>query len=80
MGKLAHIKHLRDPRSLICVQGGCSVHLVPEHKVEKVKESWINNYYRKKFPDMTDEKLDEAIVVSKPGAGSSVVQIPGWKL
>jgi galactokinase len=60
--------------------GGCSVHLVPEHKVEKVKESWINNYYRKKFPDMTDEKLEEAIVVSKPGSGSSVVQIEGWKI
>ena len=60
--------------------GGCSVHLVPEHKVEKVKESWINNYYRNKFPDMTDEKLEEAIVVSKPGSGSSVVQIEGWKI
>lgn len=56
------------------------MHLVPEHKVEKVKESWINNYYRKKFPDMTDEKLEEAIVVSKPGSGSSIVQIEGWSI
>ena len=61
-------------------QGGCSVHLVPESKVEKVKQSWIHNYYRPKFPDMTDEKLEEAIVVSKPGSGSAVVQVPGWKL
>lgn len=28
---------------------------------------------------MTDEKLEEAIVVSKPGSGSAVVQIPGWQ-
>ena len=80
MGKLDRIRRIRDSRILICLQGGCSVHLVPEHQVDKVKESWINNYYRKKFPDMTDEKLEEAIVVSKPGAGSSVVQIPGWKI
>ncbi|KAK5169495.1 galactokinase [Saxophila tyrrhenica] len=59
--------------------GGCSVHLVPESKVDKVKQSWINNYYRKHFPDITEEKLDEAIVVSKPGSGSAVVQIPGWQ-
>lgn len=45
-----------------------------------MKESWINNYYRKRFSDMTDEKLDEAIVVSKPGPGSSVVQIQDWKI
>jgi hypothetical protein len=29
---------------------------------------------------MTDEKLEEAVVVSKPGSGSSVVQIAGWKI
>ncbi|KAF2487677.1 ribosomal protein S5 domain 2-type protein [Neohortaea acidophila] len=50
--------------------GGCSVHLVPEDKVEMVRQKWIHEYYRKKFPDMTDEKLREAIVVSKPGSGS----------
>ena len=45
-----------------------------------MRASWINNYYRKKFPDMTDEKLEEAIVVSKPGSGSAVVQIDGWEI
>lgn len=35
-----------------------------------VRQKWIHEYYRKKFPDMTDEKLREAIVVSKPGSGS----------
>lgn len=52
---------------------------MPESKVENIKESWINNYYKKKFPDMTEEKLNEAIVVSKPGSGSSVVKIADWK-
>lgn len=57
--------------------GGCSVHLVPEGKVEKVKEKWTNEYYKKHFPDITQEKLEEAIVVSKPGSGSSVVLVDG---
>lgn len=58
-------------------QGGCSVHLVPEGKVEAVKNKWINEYYKKKFPDLTAEKLDEAIVVSKPGSGSCLFMLDG---
>lgn len=57
--------------------GGCSVHLVPEDKVESVRQKWIKDYYRKKFPDITDEKLSEAIVVSKPGSGSCVFDVDG---
>lgn len=57
--------------------GGCSVHLVPGDKVESVKQKWINEYYKKNFPDITDEKLQEAIVVSKPGSGSSVFRVNG---
>lgn len=44
-----------------------------------MRQSWIENYYKPKFPDMTDEKLEEAIVVSKPGSGSAVVQMADWK-
>lgn len=57
--------------------GGCSVHLVPADKVESVREKWIDEYYKKKFPDITDEKLAEAIVVSKPGCGSCVFDLKG---
>ncbi|KAF2717066.1 Galactokinase [Polychaeton citri CBS 116435] len=57
--------------------GGCSVHLVPSDKVEDVKQKWISEYYKKNFPDITDEKLGEAIVVSKPGSGSCVFETKG---
>lgn len=50
---------------------------MPEDKVENVRKKWIDEYYRKKFPDMTDEKLDEAIVVSKPGSGSCLFMVDG---
>ncbi|CAK1360407.1 unnamed protein product [Cercospora beticola] len=57
--------------------GGCTVHLVPADKVEAVKQKWVTEYYKKKFPDITEEKLSEAIVVSKPGNGSAVFQVDG---
>ena len=53
--------------------GGCTVHLVPQNKVDQVLEALRRDYYYKKFPDITDEKLKEAIVISKPGQGSSVI-------
>ncbi|KAH0542679.1 hypothetical protein FGG08_002912 [Glutinoglossum americanum] len=57
--------------------GGCSVHLVPLDKVEAVKEVWEKEYYRKHFPDISDERLREAVVVSKPGSGSYLFKVPG---
>ncbi|KAF2280261.1 galactokinase-like protein [Westerdykella ornata] len=57
--------------------GGCSVHLVPKDKVEAVKKAWEEKYYRKKFPNITEEKLKEAVVVSQPGSGSAVFKVVG---
>lgn len=50
--------------------GGCSVHLVPKDKVEAVKAAWEEKYYRKLEPNITKEKLAEAVVVSEPGHGA----------
>ncbi len=57
--------------------GGCSVHLVPEGKVEAVKEAWEKEYYLKKWPEMSREELDDAVVVSRPGRGSLVFEVEG---
>ena len=57
--------------------GGCTVHLVPEAKVEAVKKAWVEKFYKKRFPDITEEKLKEAIVVSKPGSGSRLFLVEG---
>lgn len=53
--------------------GGCTVHLVPQDSVDAVVEAVKKQYYFKQFPDITEEKLKEAIVISKPGQGSSVI-------
>lgn len=53
--------------------GGCSVHLVPHDKVTAVKEAWLREYYGKRFPNLHDDQLEDAIVVSKPGSGAVVM-------
>lgn len=53
--------------------GGCTVHLVPQSKVSAVTESLKKEYYFKKFPDISEEKLQEALVISKPSQGSSLI-------
>ena len=56
--------------------GGCTVHLVPAGKdVESVKQALINQYYKAKFPEITDEEINEALIVSKPTIGSCLYEL-----
>lgn len=55
--------------------GGCTVHLVPGDKVAAVKNALVEQYYKKKFPEITPEALDEAIIVSKPALGSCIYEL-----
>ena len=50
--------------------GGCTVHVVPKDKVDDIRQAWEKGYYRVKFLDISDEKLAEAVITSKPGHGS----------
>lgn len=50
--------------------GGCTVHMLPQSKVEAVTKALKEEYYLKHFPDISDEKLAEAMVISKPSNGS----------
>ncbi len=52
--------------------GGCTVHLLPENKVENVRTALINDFYKKKYPGITDNELQEALVVSEPAVGSAI--------
>ncbi|OJJ51492.1 hypothetical protein ASPZODRAFT_148761 [Penicilliopsis zonata CBS 506.65] len=53
--------------------GGCTVHILPQNKVDAVIAALKNEYYLKKFPDISPEKLAQAIVISKPSNGSFMV-------
>ncbi|KAL9003372.1 MAG: hypothetical protein Q9188_003745 [Gyalolechia gomerana] len=50
--------------------GGSTVHLVPKGEVDTIRDAWIEGYYRVREPEISDEKLQEAIIVSEPGQGS----------
>lgn len=50
--------------------GGCTVHMLPKSKVEAVSQALKDEYYSKRFPDLSQEKLAQAIVISKPSNGS----------
>ncbi|KAL8894350.1 MAG: hypothetical protein Q9192_004392 [Flavoplaca navasiana] len=50
--------------------GGCTVHLVPMDKVGYIRDALIQKYYRIREPDITEDKLQEAVIVSEPGQGS----------
>lgn len=54
--------------------GGCTVHLVPQDKVDAVTTALKRDYYDKHFPDLSKEKMADAIVISKPGQGSSLIR------
>ncbi|KAA8900437.1 ribosomal protein S5 domain 2-type protein [Sphaerosporella brunnea] len=53
--------------------GGCSVHLVPKEKAEAVKKAWLEEYYAKL--GLSEDKLLEAIVESKPGSGAVLYKL-----
>lgn len=50
--------------------GGCTVHMLPQTKVEAVTKALKEEYYLKRFPDISEEKLAHAMVISKPSNGS----------
>ncbi|QLG73773.1 hypothetical protein HG535_0F02840 [Zygotorulaspora mrakii] len=55
--------------------GGSTVSLVHGSDVEKVKKALIDKFYKVKYPNITKEQLDEAIIVSKPTAGSCLYEL-----
>ena len=58
--------------------GGSTVHLVPNGpngcNVEHVKRALIEDYYKVQYPDITQEALDNAIIVSKAAPGSCILE------
>lgn len=50
--------------------GGCTVHMLPQSKVDAVIKALKEEYYLKNFPDISEEKLSEAMVISKPSNGA----------
>ena len=58
--------------------GGSTVHLVPNGpngcNVEHVKNALVEQYYKLQYPNITQEVLDNAIIVSKAAPGSCIFE------
>ncbi|KAK6457885.1 galactokinase [Scheffersomyces xylosifermentans] len=53
--------------------GGSIVHLTTTKNLQKLVNALTTEYYKVEFPEISQEELNEAIVDSKPAAGSCVV-------
>ncbi|RYP54314.1 hypothetical protein DL768_000888 [Monosporascus sp. mg162] len=58
--------------------GGCTVHLVSEDNIDRVRKALMDKYYSRL--QLSDKDLEAAIVVSRPMNGSAVVKLQGGKL
>lgn len=55
--------------------GGSVVHLTTTDQLPHLIEALTTDYYKQKFPKITQEELDLAIVVSKPATGTCIVEL-----
>lgn len=53
--------------------GGSTVLLTPADKSQQVIDALRTNYYKKHYPKITDEQLADALLVSKPGSGTTII-------
>lgn len=53
--------------------GGCTVHLVLSDKVDSVVAAWKAEYYGMRFPTLSVEKLEDAIIMSGPSTGAHII-------
>lgn len=53
--------------------GGCAVHLVPAPDAQKLMNALTAEYYKKKYPNITEAELTEALILSEPGSGTTIL-------
>ncbi|KAK4056548.1 galactokinase [Microbotryomycetes sp. JL221] len=55
--------------------GGATVSLVPEPQVPQFIKAIREGYYAKRYPDLTEEQLQDACFATKPEAGAGVFEL-----
>ncbi len=53
--------------------GGSLVHFTTEDKLDGLINALVEQYYKKHFPNITEEEISHAVVVTKPAVGSCIV-------
>jgi len=52
--------------------GGCTVHLIPEPSEKEFINKLKEEYYAKRFPNLTEEELSYAVFATKPESGACI--------
>lgn len=52
--------------------GGCTVMLTSDANVPKLVQALKDNYYKVKFPDLSEAELADAVLATKPCSGSAI--------
>lgn len=52
--------------------GGSTVHLTTEDNVANLISAIKNEFYRKTYPNIAEEELDDAIISTKPSSGAAI--------
>jgi galactokinase len=52
--------------------GGSTVHLTTEDNVPRLIEAIKSDFYRKTYPQLSEEELDDAIIATKPCSGAAI--------
>ncbi|WFD30326.1 galactokinase [Malassezia sp. CBS 17886] len=52
--------------------GGCAVHFVPRKNVDRVLKALTDRYYGVRYPDLSKERLDDALFATQPAQGACV--------
>jgi len=52
--------------------GGCTVHLTAEDNVPHLVEALKEQFYRQTYPDITEDVLNDAIVLTQPCSGAGI--------
>lgn len=55
--------------------GGCTIHLLIDDVLDNVKNSLKEQYYKKRYPNITDEEIENAMIVSRPAQGSFLFEV-----
>ena len=53
--------------------GGSTVHLVREDRVDAVLEALKTGFYKKRWPDLGEEELEQSLLVSDPASGAGLM-------
>ncbi|KAJ1916256.1 galactokinase [Mycoemilia scoparia] len=53
--------------------GGCTVHLILDNQISDFISAIKDKFYKKKYPNLTEDQLDQAIFATRPGSGAVIM-------